>query len=189
MIKKGSTEEFSSIPYIIALLNCLLYTWYGLPVVSKQWENVPVFTINGVGILLETSFIIIYLCFAVPYQKVSSLIFSLVFFLFLCANDRFVSLTIKLLQKMALLLVVPVVVLFTLTAIVSRFVLHDHQHRKVLVGSIGLVASMSMYSSPLVAVVCSFLVLLYNFKLLQECKRNCMHVGVKLQTSQIALVD
>ncbi|KAJ1685181.1 hypothetical protein LUZ63_016571 [Rhynchospora breviuscula] len=53
---------------------------------------------------------------------------------------------------MTLLMVIPVVVLFTLTALVSRIVLHDHHHRKVLVGSIGLVASMSMYSSPLVAV-------------------------------------
>ncbi|KAF3328619.1 bidirectional sugar transporter SWEET3b [Carex littledalei] len=123
VIKKGSTEEFSSIPYVIALFNCLLYTWYGLPVVSNQWENVPVFTINGVGILLEISFIIIYLWYAVPYQK-----------------------------KMTLLMVVPVVLLFTLTALVSRFILYDHPHRKVLVGSIGLVASMSMYSSPLVAV-------------------------------------
>ncbi|XP_078175222.1 nodulin MtN3 family protein isoform X2 [Carex rostrata] len=123
VIKKGNTEEFSSIPYVIALFNCLLYTWYGLPVVSNQWENVPVFTINGVGILLEISFIIIYLWYAVPYQK-----------------------------KMTLLMAVPVVVLFILTALISRFILHDHPHRKVLVGSIGLVASMSMYSSPLVAV-------------------------------------
>lgn len=79
VIKKGSTEEFSSIPYVIALFNCLLYTWYGLPVVSNQWENVPVFTINGVGILLEISFIIIYLWYAVPYQKVSSLIYFFFF--------------------------------------------------------------------------------------------------------------
>lgn len=73
---------------------------------------------------------------------------------------------------MTLLMAVPVVVLFILTALVSRFILHDHPHRKVLVGSIGLVASMSMYSSPLVAVVGSFFILqmdtkgqsLYNYK-------------------------
>ncbi|KAJ0962997.1 hypothetical protein J5N97_028119 [Dioscorea zingiberensis] len=33
------------------------------------------------------------------------------------------------------------------------FALHDHHHRKMLIGSIGLVASTAMYGSPLVAVV------------------------------------
>ncbi|TKY74125.1 Bidirectional sugar transporter SWEET3b [Spatholobus suberectus] len=32
VIRKKSTEEFSCIPYIIGLLNCLLFTWYGLPI-------------------------------------------------------------------------------------------------------------------------------------------------------------
>ncbi|XP_073110637.1 bidirectional sugar transporter SWEET3b isoform X2 [Elaeis guineensis] len=123
VIRKRSTEEFSCIPYIIALLNCFLYTWYGLPVVSHGWENFPVVTINGLGILLETSFIFIYGWFAMPEQK------------------KFVS-----------LMVVPVIVLFTMTALVSSFVLHDHHHRKVFAGSVGLVASMSMYCAPLVAV-------------------------------------
>ncbi|XP_010925760.1 bidirectional sugar transporter SWEET3b [Elaeis guineensis] len=123
MIRKRSTEEFSCVPYILALMNCLLYTWYGLPIVSQGWENFPVITINGLGIPLETSFIFIYIWFSVPEQK------------------KFVS-----------LVALPVLVLFTVTAFVSSFVFHDHHHRKVFVGSIGLVASISMYSSPLVAV-------------------------------------
>nr|XP_029121333.1 bidirectional sugar transporter SWEET3b isoform X1 [Elaeis guineensis] len=124
MIRKRSTEEFSCVPYILALMNCLLYTWYGLPIVSQGWENFPVITINGLGIPLETSFIFIYIWFSVPEQK------------------KFVS-----------LVALPVLVLFTVTAFVSSFVFHDHHHRKVFVGSIGLVASISMYSSPLVAVI------------------------------------
>ena len=74
--RKGSTEEFSCIPYIIALLNCLLYTWFGLPVVSKGWENFTVATINGLGILLETSFIIIYMWFSSAKRK-ARLLFSI----------------------------------------------------------------------------------------------------------------
>ncbi|RVW26723.1 Bidirectional sugar transporter SWEET3 [Vitis vinifera] len=86
VMRKKSTEEFSCIPYIIALLNCLLYTWYGLPVIKV------------VGT------------------------------------------------------VVPVVTVFCITAIISSFVLHDHHHRKMFVGSVGLVASVAMYGSPLVVV-------------------------------------
>ncbi|MQL82986.1 hypothetical protein Taro_015464, partial [Colocasia esculenta] len=117
VLRKRSTEEFSCVPYIIALLNCLLYTWYGLPVVSHKWENFPVVPVNGLGIILESSFIILYTCFAPSERKAMA-----------------------------------VAILFSVTALVSSFALRDHNHRKALVGSIGLVASVAMYGSPLVAV-------------------------------------
>ncbi|KAK2654087.1 hypothetical protein Ddye_013943 [Dipteronia dyeriana] len=101
VIKKKSTEEFSCIPYLISLLNCLIYTWYGLPIVSYKWENFPLVTINGLGILLEISFIVIYFWFATAKTK-------------------------------------------------ATFVFHDHHDRKVFVGSVGLVACVAMYGSPLV---------------------------------------
>jgi len=71
IIRKKSTEEFSCIPYIIGLLNCLLYTWYGLPVVSCKWENFPIVTVNGVGIVLELSYVLIYFWFTSSKGKVS----------------------------------------------------------------------------------------------------------------------
>ncbi|XP_073031935.1 bidirectional sugar transporter SWEET3b isoform X1 [Primulina eburnea] len=121
VIRKKSTEEFSCTPYIIALLNCLLYTWYGLPVVSYKWENFPVVTINGLGIFLEFSFIMIYLYFASANRK-----------------------------RKVVMLTIPVTLVFCFTAILSAFVFHDHHHRKMFVGSIGLAASITMYGSPLV---------------------------------------
>ncbi|KAF2949112.1 bidirectional sugar transporter SWEET3b [Oryza sativa Japonica Group] len=122
VIKKGSVEEFSCVPYILALFNCLLYTWYGLPVVSSGWENSTVSSINGLGILLEIAFISIYTWFA-PRER----------------------------KKFVLRMVLPVLAFFALTAIFSSFLFHTHGLRKVFVGSIGLVASISMYSSPMVA--------------------------------------
>uniref|UniRef100_A0A2N9EMR1 Bidirectional sugar transporter SWEET n=1 Tax=Fagus sylvatica TaxID=28930 RepID=A0A2N9EMR1_FAGSY len=86
VIKKKSTEEFSCVPYIIALFNCLLYTWYGLPV-----------------------------------------------------------------MKVAMI-VIPGLIVFSITALISTFVFHDHHHRKIFVGSVGLLVSVSMYGSPLVVV-------------------------------------
>jgi len=70
VIRKKSTEEFSCFPYIIGLLNCLLFTWYGLPIVSYKWENFPLVTVNGVGILLELSYVLIYFWYASAKGKV-----------------------------------------------------------------------------------------------------------------------
>ncbi|KAF5451105.1 hypothetical protein F2P56_031400 [Juglans regia] len=123
VVRKKSTEEFSCAPYIIALLNCLLYTWYGLPVVSYRWENFPVVSINGLGILLEFSFVVIYFWFASARGKMK------------------VAVTVT-----------PVILVSCTTLIVSSFAFHDHRHRKLFVGSVGLVASVAMYGSPLVVV-------------------------------------
>lgn len=123
IIRKKSTEEFSCVPYITALVNCLLYTWYGLPLVSCGWENFPVVTVNGLGILLEFSFIFIYFWFASPTRKMKVTV-----------------------------IVIPVIIMFCIIASISAFVFHDHHHRKVFVGSLGVVASVIMYASPLVAV-------------------------------------
>ncbi|GER46696.1 bidirectional sugar transporter SWEET3 [Striga asiatica] len=99
VIRKKSTEDFSCVPYIIAFSNCFLYTWYALPVVSCEWQNFTVATVNGEDILLEFSFVIIYFYFASAKWKAKK-----------------------------------------------------GGHRKTLVGSVGLVASIGMYGSPLVAV-------------------------------------
>eukprot|EP01018_Ginkgo_biloba_P012404 Gb_17602 [translate_table: standard] len=68
VIKRRSTEDFSGIPYVAALANCLVYTWYGLPVVTS--DNILVSTINGAGAVLETAYICIYLAFAPPKNRV-----------------------------------------------------------------------------------------------------------------------
>ncbi|XP_059306826.1 bidirectional sugar transporter SWEET3b [Lycium ferocissimum] len=123
VIKKKKTEGFSCVPYVLALFNCCLYTWYGLPVVSYRWENFPLVTINGIGILLEISFILIYVWFSSAKGK-------------------------KEVAKM----VVPISLICLATGIISAFLFHDHRSRKVFVGSVGFVASVAMYASPLVVV-------------------------------------
>ncbi|XP_061360130.1 bidirectional sugar transporter SWEET3-like [Gastrolobium bilobum] len=121
VIRKKSTEEFSCIPYIIALLNCLLFTWYGLPVVSNNWENFPLVTVNAVGIVFELSYVLIYFWYASAKGKVN------------------VAMT-----------AIPVLIAFCAIAVASAFAFPDHRHRKLLVGSIGLGVSITMYASPLV---------------------------------------
>ncbi|CAH8288060.1 unnamed protein product [Eruca vesicaria subsp. sativa] len=121
VFKKKSTEEFSCFPYLMTLFNCLIYTWYGLPIVSHLWENLPLVTINGLGILLQSIFIFIYFFYASPKEKV----------------------------KVGVLFV-PVIFVFGIVAAISAVLFDDNPHRKSFVGSVGLVASVSMYGSPLV---------------------------------------
>jgi ABC-type sulfate transport system permease subunit len=68
------------------------------------------------------------------------------------------------LQVKVAMITTPVLVVFCITAAVSAFTLHDSQHRKLLVGSIGLGVSVALYGSPLVAMVshCYFLFLNHN---------------------------
>ncbi|KAG5375078.1 hypothetical protein IGI04_039674 [Brassica rapa subsp. trilocularis] len=124
VFKKKSTEEFSCLPYVMTLFNCLIYTWYGLPIVSHCWENFPLVSINGVGIVLESIFIFVYFCYASPKEKI----------------------------KVGVLFV-PLIVVFGLTTAISAVVFEDHRHRKSFVGSVGLVASISMYGSPLIVML------------------------------------
>ncbi|CAL0305451.1 unnamed protein product [Lupinus luteus] len=121
VVRNKSTEEFSCIPYIIGLLNCLIFTWYGLPVVSYKWENFPLVTVNGVGIVLELSYVFIYFWYASSKGK----------------------------AKVAMI-AIPILLVFCIIATVSIFAFHNNEHRKLLVGSIGLFVSVVMYGSPLV---------------------------------------
>ncbi|XP_024398476.1 bidirectional sugar transporter SWEET4 isoform X2 [Physcomitrium patens] len=58
IVKRKSVGDYSGIPYICTLLNCLLWVVYGLPVVELQ---VLVVTINAAGVVIEMIYIGLYL--------------------------------------------------------------------------------------------------------------------------------
>lgn len=63
-----STEQFSGIPYVMTLLNCLLSAWYGLPFVSPN--NILVSVVNGTGAVIESVYVLMFLIFAPKKEKV-----------------------------------------------------------------------------------------------------------------------
>ncbi|PIN16574.1 Multitransmembrane protein [Handroanthus impetiginosus] len=67
IVKKRSTEQFSGIPYVMTMLNCLLSAWYGLPFVSPN--NILVSTVNGTGAAIEAVYVMIFLVFAPRKEK------------------------------------------------------------------------------------------------------------------------
>ncbi|KAL5075604.1 hypothetical protein RYX36_014588, partial [Vicia faba] len=68
IIVNKSTEQFSGIPYVMTLLNCLLSAWYGLPFVSPH--NILVSTINGTGAVIEIIYVFIFILFAPKREKI-----------------------------------------------------------------------------------------------------------------------
>nr|WNV59961.1 SWEET17a protein [Betula platyphylla] len=70
IIKRRSTEEFESLPYICTLLNSSLWTYYGI---IKAGELL-VATVNGFGILVETVYVTLFLIYAPKKAKIAILV-------------------------------------------------------------------------------------------------------------------
>ncbi|KAK9075090.1 hypothetical protein SSX86_003409 [Deinandra increscens subsp. villosa] len=67
IINNGSTEQFSGVPYVMTLLNCLLSGWYGLSFVSEN--NTLVMVINGVGAVIEAVYVVVFVMYATKEAK------------------------------------------------------------------------------------------------------------------------
>lgn len=67
IVMNKSTEQFSGIPYVMTLLNCLLSAWYGLPFISPN--NLLVSTINGTGAAIEAIYVLIFVIHAPKKEK------------------------------------------------------------------------------------------------------------------------
>ncbi|GMP66120.1 hypothetical protein CsSME_00026603 [Camellia sinensis var. sinensis] len=69
IIRNKSTEQFSGLPYIYALLNCMLSAWYGTPLISS--DNVLVMTVNLIGAVFQLTYITLFITFTEKAKKLS----------------------------------------------------------------------------------------------------------------------
>lgn len=67
IIRNKSTEQFSGLPYIYALLNCILSAWYGTPLISS--DNVLVMTVNLIGAVFQLTYITLFITFTEKAKK------------------------------------------------------------------------------------------------------------------------
>lgn len=67
-MRNQRTEDFSALPYLYALLNCLICAWYGTPFMSD--DNVLVTTVNMVGAVFQLAYVILYIVYAEKSKKV-----------------------------------------------------------------------------------------------------------------------
>uniref|UniRef100_A0A5B6Z2F2 Bidirectional sugar transporter SWEET n=2 Tax=Davidia involucrata TaxID=16924 RepID=A0A5B6Z2F2_DAVIN len=67
IIRNHSTEQFSGLPYIYALLNCLICAWYGSPFISNG--NILVTTVNSVGAVFQMIYTILFITYTEKPKK------------------------------------------------------------------------------------------------------------------------
>lgn len=60
--KKGSVEQYSAVPYLATLMNCMVWTLYGLPMVHSH--SLLVVTINGAGCVIEIIYITLFFIYS-----------------------------------------------------------------------------------------------------------------------------
>lgn len=78
--KKGAVEQYSPIPYLATLINCMLWTLYALPMV--QPGSLLVLTINATGLVIEIVYIILFLTFSDKKMRLKVLLAVLVEIMF-----------------------------------------------------------------------------------------------------------
>ncbi|XP_022146077.1 bidirectional sugar transporter SWEET4-like [Momordica charantia] len=117
--KKGSVEQYSAVPYLATLINCMVWTLYGLPMVHPG--SLLVVTINGTGIAIELVYIILFLVYSDGKKK-------------------------RMKVLMVLLLELIFVALLTLLVLTLA---HTFRLRSAIVGTICILFNIMMYASPL----------------------------------------
>ncbi|ESQ46969.1 hypothetical protein EUTSA_v10027903mg [Eutrema salsugineum] len=119
IIKKKDVEEFQPYPYVATVMNCMLWVFYGLPVVHK--DSILVTTINGVGLVFEAVYLSI--------------------FVYHCGNKKNFRRNIGL-YLLAEIIAVAGIVLITLFAIQNAFA------KQTFVGVICDIFNIAMYGAP-----------------------------------------
>ncbi|KAI3892646.1 hypothetical protein MKX03_029555 [Papaver bracteatum] len=76
--KKRAVEDFSPNPYIVSILNCALWVYYGV----LHPESILGITINVIGLIIEFMYVALYLTYADKKQRNSVLRKSIMEFVF-----------------------------------------------------------------------------------------------------------
>ncbi|KAI5683469.1 hypothetical protein M9H77_04697 [Catharanthus roseus] len=116
--KAKSVQNFKPDPYLATIFNCGMWLLYGLPFVHP--DSTLVLTINGIGLVIEGIFIIVFIiCSDGPKRK-----------------KIFVVLLIEF-------------IIWAIICVITMVVLHGTKARSLLVGIVCIVLNVIMYASPL----------------------------------------
>lgn len=65
IVRNRSTEDFEAAPYVLTLLNTLLWLYYGL----TKPDGLLIATVNGFGAVMETIYVVLFLVYAADNVK------------------------------------------------------------------------------------------------------------------------
>ncbi|EEF52022.1 conserved hypothetical protein [Ricinus communis] len=83
IINQKAVEEFKPDPYLATVLNCAMWSFYGLPIVEE--DSILVTTINAAGLVIELTYVAIFFVFA-PFHKRKKIVIVLVLELIIMAG-------------------------------------------------------------------------------------------------------
>ncbi|OIV93995.1 hypothetical protein TanjilG_05698 [Lupinus angustifolius] len=81
--KRGSVEQYSPAPYLATLVNCMVWTLYGLPMVHPH--SLLVVTINGSGCVIELIYVTLFLIYSDHGKRVKVFLLLLLELIFIIA--------------------------------------------------------------------------------------------------------
>ncbi|XP_024024507.1 bidirectional sugar transporter SWEET5 [Morus notabilis] len=114
--KEKSVQDFKPDPYVATLLNCAMWSFYGLPFVHP--DSILVITINGTGFFIELAFVAIFLAFSTWPNRKMIIIFLVVEAIFL-AVVAFVTLNFFHTTKARSMIVGILCIIFTISMYLS----------------------------------------------------------------------
>ncbi|XP_044435375.1 bidirectional sugar transporter SWEET6b-like [Triticum aestivum] len=139
--KAKNVEEFKPDPYLATLMNCLLWFFYGLPIVHPN--STLVLTINGIGLVIEGAYIIIFIIYATKNTRVLSVQKILLH----APNPCYPSM---LCVQWKMLGVLAIQAAFMAAMVAGVLVgAHTHEKRSMIVGILCVIFGSIMYASPL----------------------------------------
>ncbi|GKV18908.1 hypothetical protein SLEP1_g29229 [Rubroshorea leprosula] len=87
--KLGSVEEFKPDPYVAAVLSCMMWVFYGLPIVHP--DSILVVTISIIGLAIELSYVTLFIIYS-PWAKRRRILLYLVIEVIFMAIIVFITL-------------------------------------------------------------------------------------------------
>ncbi|GMI76601.1 VEGETATIVE CELL EXPRESSED1 [Hibiscus trionum] len=81
--KVKSVQDFKPAPYIATVLNCMMWIFYGLPIVHP--DSTLIITINGIGLFIELVYITIFFVFSDNRKRKRILLYIVIEAVFMAA--------------------------------------------------------------------------------------------------------
>lgn len=159
IIKAKSVQEYKPDPYVATVLNCAMWSFYGMPFVTS--DDILVLTINGAGLVLELAYVSIFIIYSNWATRVTIYLFidfsiiSAVVMNFQPEKKKsgFLWIFVLMLQKKIFIALALEAAFLVVVVVITILALPTLHARSMLVGMISIIFNIIMYTSPLTVMV------------------------------------